>query len=286
MRVARGRGRSRAAPGERPCVPCGGASPRTRGGQRGGEMEGEGVGLTFLMIITRKGSLIPRVFWGSAGQVMKLVDTLVPMISRTDDWMSWSVMRLMCPLRTGGSGDCRTVRMRGGRGGGLHSESRARGKGAEGRQVRCFTAGHIAGGAAARLGACRAPRGWACVRRVGGRVGPGTHPFCPRFGEAWTCGEGGAARETFSKMPGAVLAIALPPWHQASGWHGGRHSDNCLLGPTGDLFLTAGQGWQIRSRNGGLGSPSSHGVGSGGGGCRKLTRCCTGWTGSPTERYS
>ena len=26
--------------------------------------------------------------------------TFVPMISSTDDWMSWSVMRLMWPLRT------------------------------------------------------------------------------------------------------------------------------------------------------------------------------------------
>lgn len=54
---------------------------------------------TFLMIITRKGSLIPSVFFGSAGHVMKFVDTFVPMISSTDDWMSWSVSRLMCPFR-------------------------------------------------------------------------------------------------------------------------------------------------------------------------------------------
>jgi hypothetical protein len=51
------------------------------------------------MIITRKGSLIPSVFLGSAGHVMKLVDTFVPMISSTDDWMSWSVSLLMCPFR-------------------------------------------------------------------------------------------------------------------------------------------------------------------------------------------
>lgn len=35
--------------------------------------------------MTRNGSLIPSVFFGSAGQVMKLVDTFVPMISKTDD---------------------------------------------------------------------------------------------------------------------------------------------------------------------------------------------------------
>ena len=56
--------------------------------------------LTFLMIMTRKGSLMARVFLGSRGQVMKLVLTLVPMISRTEEAMSGSVIRLMCPLRT------------------------------------------------------------------------------------------------------------------------------------------------------------------------------------------
>lgn len=52
------------------------------------------------MIITRKGSLMPNVFLGSAGHVMYVVDTLVPAISSTDDWMSASVIRLMWPLRT------------------------------------------------------------------------------------------------------------------------------------------------------------------------------------------
>jgi len=52
------------------------------------------------MIMTRKGSLMPRVSLSFCGQVMKAVVTLVPMISRTDDWMSWSVMRLMWPLWT------------------------------------------------------------------------------------------------------------------------------------------------------------------------------------------
>ena len=52
-------------------------------------------GLTFLMIMTRKGSLMPSVFDESAGQETKVVEMLVDMISRTDDWMSLSVMRLM-----------------------------------------------------------------------------------------------------------------------------------------------------------------------------------------------
>lgn len=56
--------------------------------------------LTFLMIITKKGSLMPNVFLGSAGHWMKVVLTLVPIISNTDDWMSGSVIRLMCPFLT------------------------------------------------------------------------------------------------------------------------------------------------------------------------------------------
>jgi hypothetical protein len=40
---------------------------------------------TFLMIMTRKGSLIPSVSFSFWGQVMKAVVTLVPMISRTED---------------------------------------------------------------------------------------------------------------------------------------------------------------------------------------------------------
>lgn len=54
----------------------------------------------FLMIMTRKGNLMPKVFFGSAGQEMKVVLTLVPTISNTRDWMSLSVIRLMWPLRT------------------------------------------------------------------------------------------------------------------------------------------------------------------------------------------
>ena len=37
------------------------------------------------MIMTKKGSLIPRVFLGSDGHVIKVVLTLVPMIYRTED---------------------------------------------------------------------------------------------------------------------------------------------------------------------------------------------------------
>ena len=55
---------------------------------------------TFLMIMTRKGNLMPSVSLSFWGQVMKAVVTLVPMISRTELWISWSVMRLMCPLWT------------------------------------------------------------------------------------------------------------------------------------------------------------------------------------------
>lgn len=52
------------------------------------------------MIMTRNGSLMPSVLLASAGQVMKLVDTFVPIISNTLLWMSGSVKRLMCPFRT------------------------------------------------------------------------------------------------------------------------------------------------------------------------------------------
>ena len=64
------------------------------------------------MIMTRKGSLIPRVLLASAGQVMKLVETLVPMISRTELWMSGSVILLMCPLRTDLSQICRGLELK------------------------------------------------------------------------------------------------------------------------------------------------------------------------------
>ncbi len=48
-----------------------------------------------MIIITRKGSLMARVFFGSRGQVIKFVLTLVPIISRTDEAISGSVIRLM-----------------------------------------------------------------------------------------------------------------------------------------------------------------------------------------------
>lgn len=40
------------------------------------------------MIITRKGNFMPKVFLGSAGQVMKVVETFDEMISSTSDWIS------------------------------------------------------------------------------------------------------------------------------------------------------------------------------------------------------
>uniref|UniRef100_A0A7S1XK43 Uncharacterized protein n=1 Tax=Phaeomonas parva TaxID=124430 RepID=A0A7S1XK43_9STRA len=52
------------------------------------------------MIMTRNGSLMASVWRGFAGAVMYVVLTFVPAISSTLDWMSWSVMRLMWPLRT------------------------------------------------------------------------------------------------------------------------------------------------------------------------------------------
>ena len=38
--------------------------------------------------MTRKGSLIPKVYDSLAGHVINAVVTLVPMIYKTDDWMS------------------------------------------------------------------------------------------------------------------------------------------------------------------------------------------------------
>ena len=46
------------------------------------------VRFTFLMIMTRKGNLMPRVSFSLTGQVMKAVVTFVPIISRTEDWIS------------------------------------------------------------------------------------------------------------------------------------------------------------------------------------------------------
>eukprot|EP00965_Chrysotila_dentata_P108071 3569226-Pleurochrysis_carterae.AAC.4 len=50
--------------------------------------------------MTRNGSLIPSVFVGSQGHVMKVVEMLLDMISSTLDWMSLSVIRLMWPFCT------------------------------------------------------------------------------------------------------------------------------------------------------------------------------------------
>ena len=70
--------------------------------------------------MTRKGSLMPKVLLDSEGQVMKLVETFVPMISSTLDWMSGSVIRLMWPFLTCLSQICKgfaLVRVRGRLGG-------------------------------------------------------------------------------------------------------------------------------------------------------------------------
>ena len=53
-----------------------------------------------MMIMTRKGSLMPKVLFASAGHETKVVEMLVDMISSTLDWMSLSVMRLMWPFWT------------------------------------------------------------------------------------------------------------------------------------------------------------------------------------------
>ena len=50
---------------------------------------------------------MPRVLPFSAGHWMKLVETLLPTISNTEDWMSSSVMRLMCPFCTVESQICK-----------------------------------------------------------------------------------------------------------------------------------------------------------------------------------
>lgn len=50
------------------------------------------------MTITRKGSLIPRVSLGSSGAEIKVVLTLSPMISKTLELMSLSVILLIYPF--------------------------------------------------------------------------------------------------------------------------------------------------------------------------------------------
>jgi hypothetical protein len=44
------------------------------------------------MIMTKKGSLIPNVYLGSAGALIKFVLTFVPIISKTLELMSVSVI--------------------------------------------------------------------------------------------------------------------------------------------------------------------------------------------------
>jgi hypothetical protein len=56
--------------------------------------------LRFFTTRARNGSLIPRVAAGSAGQVMNVDCTFVPIISRTLDWISSSWGLLMCPSTT------------------------------------------------------------------------------------------------------------------------------------------------------------------------------------------
>lgn len=50
--------------------------------------------------MTRNGNFIPNVSLSLAGQVMKAVVTLVPIIYNTDDWISWSVSLFICPFWT------------------------------------------------------------------------------------------------------------------------------------------------------------------------------------------
>ena len=52
------------------------------------------------MIMTRNCNFMPRVSFFLAGAVIYVVLTLVPMISRTDDWISGSVILLMWPFLT------------------------------------------------------------------------------------------------------------------------------------------------------------------------------------------
>ena len=54
----------------------------------------------FLTIITRNGNLMPKLALGCGGHVMKVVDTLAPVISITRLWISLSVIRLIEPFLT------------------------------------------------------------------------------------------------------------------------------------------------------------------------------------------
>jgi hypothetical protein len=48
--------------------------------------------------MTKKGSFIPKVSFLSIGEVIKAVLTFVPMISKTEELMSLSVILLMYPF--------------------------------------------------------------------------------------------------------------------------------------------------------------------------------------------
>ena len=77
------------------------ATPWLHAGNRDSSQESQvAAALLTLTIMTRNGSLMPSVFCGSAGHTMNVVLTFELMISSTDDWISSSVMRLMCPLCT------------------------------------------------------------------------------------------------------------------------------------------------------------------------------------------
>ena len=58
------------------------------------------------MIITRNGSFMPNVLDGETGHEIYVVETLAPIISSTEDWISRSVIRLMCPFWTRWSQIC------------------------------------------------------------------------------------------------------------------------------------------------------------------------------------
>ena len=52
------------------------------------------------MTITKKGNLIPKVSFGFEGALINVVLTLQPIISKTEDLISLSVILLMCPFLT------------------------------------------------------------------------------------------------------------------------------------------------------------------------------------------
>ena len=90
----------------------------------------------------------------SAGHWMKVVEMLVDMISRTDDWMSLSVIRLMWPLFTDLSQICsgfepvaKVERVQGKLAGAHeHCVQRARGSRLSGRLRICAPSSGVGGG--------------------------------------------------------------------------------------------------------------------------------------------